>query len=226
LTQKVGQRRLSNVSSTLTMDFSPEPALPTTRAPRTVRPMHDARDDSELLLAYAGGDAGAFDVLYGRHRGPLYRYLVRQCHDRELANDLFQEVWGKVIAQRARYERRAKFQTFLYTIAYHCFIDHCRRRSVRPQLADEDDAELTVPAPENDGPDRGAEQQELGAQLRSAIARLPDEQRDAFLLYEESGLSVEQIAAVTGVGAETAKSRLRYAVAKLRSAMAEMEPDR
>jgi RNA polymerase sigma-70 factor (ECF subfamily) len=209
-----------------------QPPLLGTSAPRKVRAMNGAdgalltlKGDAELLLAYAAGDARAFDVLYSRHRAPLYRYLVRQCHDRELANDLFQEVWGKVIGQRSRYEARAKFQTFLYTIAYNCFIDHCRRRSVRPKLADEADAELTVPAPASDAPDRNAESDELGARLRSAIAALPAEQRDAFLLYEESGLSVEQIAAVTGVGAETAKSRLRYAVTKLRAALAGLEPE-
>jgi RNA polymerase sigma-70 factor, ECF subfamily len=183
----------------------------------------DMRDDAALLLAYAAGDARAFEILYARHRAPLYRYLVRQSHDRELANDLFQEVWGKVIAQRARYEPRAKFQTFLYTVAYNCFIDHCRRRSVRPRLAEEEDSELSVPAPASDSPDKNAERGELGQQLRAAIATLPPEQRDAFLLYEESGLSVEQIGAVTGVGAETAKSRLRYAVAKLRTALANVE---
>jgi RNA polymerase sigma-70 factor, ECF subfamily len=212
------------------MNYPLQPALPARRPPRKVRSMDaatkaalDLRDDAELLLAYAAGEARAFEILYARHRAPLYRYLVRQCHDRELANDLFQEVWGKIIAQRSRYEARAKFQTFLYTVAYNCFIDHCRRRSVRPKLAEEEDSELSVPAPDSDSPDKGAERSELGAQLRSAIASLPAEQRDAFLLYEESGLSVEQIAAVTGVGAETAKSRLRYAVAKLRSALAGVE---
>ena len=205
------------------MNYPLQPALPARRAPRKVRSMDALRDDAALLLAYAAGDARAFEILYARHRAPLYRYLVRQCHDRELANDLFQEVWGKIIAQRARYEARAKFQTFLYTVAYNCFIDHCRRRAVRPKLADEEDSELSVPAPDSDSPDKDAERSELGAQLRTAIAALPAEQRDAFLLYEESGLSVEQIAAVTGVGAETAKSRLRYAVAKLRTALASVE---
>lgn len=215
------------------MVYPLQPSLLGTPAPRKVRAMNGPdgellalKGDAELLFAYAAGDVRAFDVLYSRHRAPLYRYLVRQCHDRELANDLFQEVWGKVIGQRSRYEARAKFQTFLYTIAYNCFIDHCRRRSVRPRLADEADAELTVPAPATDAPDRNAESDELGAQLRTAIAALPAEQRDAFLLYEESGLSVDEIAAVTGVGAETAKSRLRYAIAKLRAALAGLEREK
>lgn len=207
------------------MTYALHPPAQVRHSPRKVRPM-DPRDDASLLLAYAAGDAGAFDILYARHRAPLYRYLVRQSHDRELANDLFQEVWGKVIAQRARYEPRAKFQTFLYTVAYNCFIDHCRRRAVRPKLADDQDADLTVVARDSDSPDHDAERMELGEQLRNAIAALPAEQRDAFLLYEESGLSVSEIAVVTGVGAETAKSRLRYAVAKLRTALAGLEPEK
>lgn len=214
------------------MTYPLQPPARSTRSPRKVRCMAagevrasaDERDDARLLKDYAAGDSKAFELLYSRHRGPLYRYLVRQSHDREIANDLFQEIWSKIIAQRDRYEARAKFQTFLYTVAYNCFIDHCRRRSVRPKLAEEEDAELSVPAREQDAPDRDAERLELGDQLRAAIAGLPAEQRDAFLLYEESGLSVEQIAAVTGVGAETAKSRLRYAVAKLRAALADIAP--
>jgi RNA polymerase sigma-70 factor (ECF subfamily) len=212
------------VNDTISMIYPLQPPVRTARAPRKVRSMGDTRDDARLLKDYAAGDAVAFELLYARHRAPLYRYLVRQTHDRELANDLFQEVWGKIIAQRGRYEARAKFQTFLYTVAYNCFIDHCRRRSVRPKLANEADAELSVPAREQDAPDRDAERLQLGDQLRSAIAALPAEQRDAFLLFEESGLSVEQIGAVTGVGAETAKSRLRYAVAKLRAALADVAP--
>ena len=79
-------------------------------------------DDGELMLRYARGDMHAFETLYRRHRSALYRYLVRQTHNTETANDLFQEVWSKVIASRARYEPRAKFSTFLYRVAHNCFI--------------------------------------------------------------------------------------------------------
>jgi RNA polymerase sigma-70 factor (ECF subfamily) len=185
-------------------------------------------DDAALMLAYAAGDAAAFDRLYARHKGPLYRYLVRHTRDHELAGDLFQEVWAKLITARARYEVRAKFQTFLFTLAHNAFIDHCRRASVRPVLlatrdAGDDDDDTTaqdrLPAPAASQPEQRAEQTELRSALRAALDALPREQRDVFLLYEETGLSLEQIAAVTGVGAETAKSRLRYAVAKLRAVL-------
>jgi RNA polymerase sigma-70 factor (ECF subfamily) len=194
---------------------------------RTVRPMADV-EDGELMVRYAGGDLRAFEALYRRHRSPLYRYLARHTRDPEIANDLFQEVWSKVIASRARYEPRAKFSTFLYRVAHNCFIDHCRRASGRTERAmvnNEDfDLENVLPAAAADLPDARAEHAQTLASYRLALAALPAEQRDAFLLYEESGLSLEEIGHITGVSMETAKSRLRYALAKLRSAMTPRDP--
>lgn len=176
-------------------------------------------DDGELMLRYARGDMRAFEALYRRHRNALYRYLVRQSRSTETANDLFQEVWSKVIASRERYERRALFRTFLYRIAHNCFIDHCRRANVRKEVGGDADWEALLPASDQDRPDTRAEHAQLTARYRAALAALPAEQRDVFLLYEESGLTLDEIASVSSVGTETAKSRLRYAVAKLRAAL-------
>jgi RNA polymerase sigma-70 factor (ECF subfamily) len=186
----------------------------------------DLDDDGELMLRYARGDLRAFETLYQRNRGGLYRYLARQTHNPEAANDLFQEVWSKVIASRERYEPRAKFQTFLYRIAHNCFVDYCRRANARPEISGDaqEDWQDTLTAPEDDRPDLKAEHAETVARYKAALAALPTEQRDVFLLYEESGLSLEEIAAITAVGPETAKSRLRYAVSKLRHAMAAGSP--
>jgi RNA polymerase sigma-70 factor, ECF subfamily len=184
------------------------------------KPM-DLEDDGELMLRYARGDLRAFETLYQRHRTGLYRYLSRHTRNPESANDLFQEVWSKVIASRERYEPRAKFQTFLYRIAHNCFVDYCRRSTVRAEVSADaqDDWQTSLPAPEADRPDARAEHAQAVARYRSALEELPAEQRDVFLLYEESGLSLEEIAVITAVGAETAKSRLRYAVSKLRQAL-------
>jgi RNA polymerase sigma-70 factor, ECF subfamily len=162
----------------------------------------------------------AFETLYRRHRSALYRYLARQTRSTETANDLFQEVWSKVIASRDRYEPRAQFRTFLYRIAQNCFIDYCRRSSVRNESSGAEDGwEGMLPGSEQDRPDIRAEQGQMIARYRAALAALPAEQRDVFLLYE-SGLSLDEIATISSVGAETAKSRLRYAVAKLRASLA------
>ena len=106
---------------------------------RTVAVVSDD-EDAQLMLAYARGEMRAFEKLYSRHRAALYRYLVRQAHDGEVANDLFQEVWSRVVLNRGRYEARAKFRTFLFTLAHNCFIDHCRRMRARPLAVGIDDA--------------------------------------------------------------------------------------
>ena len=179
-----------------------------------------SEDDGELMLRYARGDMHAFETLYRRHRAPLYRYLARQTRNTETANDLFQEVWSKVIVSRERYEPRAQFRTFLYRIAHNCFIDHCRRAVVRNESSGGDEGwETNLPGAEHDRPDARAEHAQLTARYRAALSALPAEQRDVFLLYE-SGLSLDEIANISAVGTETAKSRLRYAVAKLRATLA------
>jgi RNA polymerase sigma-70 factor (ECF subfamily) len=195
-------------------------------APRTRRVEVVSDDeDAQLMLAYARGEMRAFETLYSRHRGALYRYLVRQARDGEVANDLFQEVWSRIIVNRARYEPRAKFRTFLFTLAHNCFIDHCRRVKARPAgmvLEDADAADL-LPAAEESQPDSLLARDETSRRYRAALATLPAEQRDVYLLHEESDLSLEDIARITGVGAETAKSRLRYAVGKLKAALSVTE---
>jgi len=211
-----------------TMDGVTSPEAPARFAPpkaaRRVELVSDD-EDAQLMLAYASGEMRAFETLYSRHRAALYRYLVRQARDGEIANDLFQEVWSRVIATRARYEPRAKFRTFLFTLAYNCFIDHCRRVKARPGGLGIDDADAAdlLPADEDGRPEAVLQRDECSRRYRAALATLPPEQRDVYLLHEESELSLEEIARVTGVGAETAKSRLRYAVGKLKAALAATE---
>ena len=126
---------------------------------------------------------------------------------------------------RSRYEPRAKFRTFLFTLAHNCFIDHCRRTKSRPFGMGIDDADAAdlLPAGEEMQPDSVIAREEASGRYRAALASLPAEQRDVYLLHEESDLSLEEIARITGVGAETAKSRLRYAVAKLKAALSVTE---
>src|SRR5262245_44717234 len=185
-----------------------------------VAPM-ERDEDSALMLRYASGELGAFNQLYERHKAALYRYLLRHTRRREAADDLFQEVWSRVIASRARYQPLAKFTTFLFSIAHNCFIDSCRRAGSAPtaQADDLEDHEHALVDSDHRGPEREAQSLQIAERLRAALARLPDEQREVFLLHEEGGLSLDEIAELTGVGMETAKSRLRYALAKLRQAL-------
>ena len=174
------------------------------------------RSDEELMLAYAGGDARAFEALYSRHRGPLFRFLLRGIKRRELADELFQETWGRVIQARTRYRVEAKFSTWLLQIAHNLVIDQYRRE--RPEDNGET-AENVMRVTENDErerPDQVLSDFEQSRRLQMALAELPTDQRGAFLLRVENGLGIEEIAEVMAVGRETAKSRLRYALEKLR----------
>ncbi len=169
--------------------------------------------DEELMLAYRDGDAGAFEKLYTRHRGALYRFVLRALKDRGSAEELFQEAWIRVIEARERYAPSARFTTWLYTIAHNLLVDHWRRKGLTLVELNE---ELGVASADN--PARQAEAREALARFLQALETLPVAQREAFLLREEAGLSVAEIAAATGTNEEAAKSRLRYAMAKLKAA--------
>jgi RNA polymerase sigma-70 factor (ECF subfamily) len=187
--------------------------------------------DEDLMLAYAGGDAAAFDALYARHRGGVYRYLLRHCGNAGTADELFQDVWMRVIGARASYAPSARFTTWLYRIAHHRIIDHWRAQgTVRwvtagPDAGEDgdDDPLAAIPAPRRDEPDARAGARQQGARIDAALARLPPAQRDAFLLHQEGGLALAEIAALTGAGVETVKSRIRYALARLRAELQDLQ---
>lgn len=178
----------------------------------------DPIPDEQLMLRYRDGDAAAFDELYGRHRGGLFRYVLRQVGLRSAAEEVFQEIWINIISSRSRYRVEARFATFLYHVAHNCVADHFRRKTPLHLISLDDDAEeaIAVPGPARDQPERAVALRQSAARLLNALALLPSEQREVFLLHEEGGLTLDEIAAVTGTGRETAKSRLRYALAKLR----------
>jgi RNA polymerase sigma-70 factor (ECF subfamily) len=185
--------------------------------------MNAGPTDEELLAAYAAGDARAFGELYERHERPVFRYFLRQGAAAALAEDLLQETWMAVIRNAERFEPRAKFTTWLYTVARSKMIDHWRGKddavSLDDAANDPDEAPLEVAGSEADRPDVRAVSRAQARAFVEAVEALPAAQREAFLLQAEGGLSLEEIAAVTQAGHETVKSRLRYAMSKLRSAM-------
>ena len=176
--------------------------------------------DEQLMLAYAGGDAGAFEALYGKHKGGLYRFVLRSVKGHAEAEELFQDVWMRVIEAAGRYTPQAKFSTWLYTIAHHRLVDHWRAKGLAVVSLDDDGASIPEPvaAPSSE-PHRIAEARDTLDRLAAAIAALPLAQREAFLLHHESDMTAAEIAAATGTNEEAAKSRLRYAMNKLREAI-------
>lgn len=173
------------------------------------------KTDEQLMQQYAKGNAQAFDQLYARHRGALYRYFRRQVNDEATANDLYQGVWEKIISARKKYRSSAPFTAWMFRIAHNHLIDHYRRSKPVGQTEMDSLPDLQAEPTEQaiDGQQR--------VKLQNGIAALPPEQRNTLLLKLETGLKMEEIASVTGASRETVKSRLRYAVDKLKRSLAE-----
>ena len=180
----------------------------------------DDSSDETLMLAYAAGQVAAFEQLYARHRTRLYRFLLRQLREAALADDLFQDIWQRVIASREGWTPDASFASWLYRIAHNRVADHWRSLQYRPPAPDNAD-ERTARIPDPDTPERTLSEFEQRRGIQLALDELPDEQREVILLRLEQELTLEEIGAITGVGRETVKSRLRYAMDKLRSRLNE-----
>jgi RNA polymerase sigma factor (sigma-70 family) len=187
--------------------------------------MTDAGESDEALMArYAQGDAAAFERLYERHELRTWRYIERNVGNRATADELMQEVWFAVARDATRYRPSAKFSTWLFTIAHNRMIDSMRtsRRPISLEaMGYEAGAVVTQLTEPSEGPLGAAVALEQAGALAQALAQLPAEQRDAFLMQVEGDLSLEEIASITGAGFETVKSRLRYARLKLRELLEE-----
>lgn len=178
--------------------------------------------DEELMTRFQQGDATAFEALFRRFHGPIFSFLCRQCGDREIAADLQQDVFTRVVTGALSFHHQSKFSTWIYTIARNAAVDaarraaHRRHRSLEETTRDsgprlEDRLSNTGPAP-----DRSAIAERLRGELAAAIESLPADQREVFLLREYHGLPFNEIAAVVGAKVGTVKSRMRYALEALR----------
>jgi RNA polymerase sigma-70 factor (ECF subfamily) len=196
-------------------------------------PIREAKDppDETLMLRYQQGDRSSFAVLVRRHQQPLYNFALRQVRVPQVAEDVVQETFVRVVQNAADFKHEARFTTWVYTITRNLCIDQLRKRALRkhPSL-DESRGE------EGDGPTLGeqtadprasVEREATGTELKERIARavdkLPDEQREVFLMREISNLPFKEIAEITGVPENTVKSRMRYALERLQEALAEYE---
>ena len=180
--------------------------------------------DEVLMVAYQKGDVRAFEILLTRHRKPVYNFILRYVGSRETAEDLMQETFLRVIKGAEAYQRQAKFTTWLYTIARNLCVDQSRRAKHRkaqsldaPMNSSADSGTLLDVLPSSDmGSDRKAVNRQLHQRMHEALARLSEEQREVFLMREFLDMPFKEIADVVGVPENTVKSRMRYALEKLR----------
>ena len=187
--------------------------------------MKQLRDsDENLMLRYQQGEQAAFETLYRRYKDVLYRYFLKHCSNRHQSEELYQEVWIKLINSATRYQPKAKFKTYLFTIAHNTLVDFYRK--AKPlQTIEFEDAEVTEDITNNSTPLALPEDEFTFKQksqfLLQALDNLSAEQKEAAILHFEQELSVHEIAEITQVKPETAKSRLRYAKNKLKAAILE-----
>ena len=212
--------------------------VPADATPAGAAPSPAPDSDEFLMHAFAGGDAAAFTRLYDRHERATWRFIRHRlgAQHEGAADDVLQETWISVARAAPRYVATARFTTWLFTVARSRVIDHLRAQShamlsIDAPLggadASDDEGERwadRVAAEASDGPVARIESRQQAQAFLDALAQLPPPQREAFVLQAEGGLSIEEVASATGVGAETAKTRLRYARARLRALLAQWRP--
>jgi RNA polymerase sigma-70 factor (ECF subfamily) len=183
-----------------------------------------------LMLRFRNGDVRAFEILLSRHRQSIFDFILRSVgpYNTAQAEDLTQETFLRVVKQASTYEQRAKFTTWLYTLARNLCIDASRRRKHRKaqslDATDEDgNSMLDRTAAPTPAVDRQVIGQQLQERLQLAISELPEDQREVFLMRESADLSFKEIADVIGVSENTVKSRMRYALEKLRASLSEYQ---
>lgn len=203
-------------------------------AAAVLAPLPTASDES-LMQAYSAGDARAFEVLYTRHRGPFWRYLTRLIGSSAEGEELFQDAWQRVILARESYKfsnsdssvsnslvtdnSGSPFRAWLFRIGHNLAMDRLRHKNIAPESSMDDNV-LQFPAHAEAEPEQQSISAEAHQRLMQSLAELPHEQREVVLLRAEGELSLEEIGTLTGHGRETVKSRLRYALAKLKQSLA------
>ncbi len=184
--------------------------------------MRTELNDEQLMLKYAKGDVSAFELLYFKHKGGLFRYCLRQFSSRAIAEECFQDIWLKVINNRTNYQPKALFTTYLYRIAQNHVIDVFRKEKKRLADCEYEDTNANLEQSVHSLSDTEKQSQRAQViELRKQITQLPFEQRNTLLLKLDAGLSLEEISHILDCGKETVKSRLRYATSKLKDLLTE-----
>jgi RNA polymerase sigma-70 factor (ECF subfamily) len=185
------------------------------------------RTDEELMRSYQDGDQAAFEDLYRRYRNAIYGFLARRYTSTDNAGELTQEVFLRVIRSRDSFRHGSRFATWIFTIARNLAVDNARKAGHRRHASLDqgygDSGKNLHERVPNGGakPDQGSERTRLRADLIQAIDKLPDEQREVFLLREFHGLPFKEVAEIVDAKEGTVKSRMRYALETLRDELSQ-----
>ena len=189
--------------------------------------------DEVLMMQFQGGDQVAFAVLVRRHKTPIFNFILRQIHNRSVAEDVVQDVFIRVVQKASTFKHEARFTTWVYSIARNLCIDHLRKMALRrhasldqPPSKDRDKpplADRIADAHPSTAADRSLIGEDIGRRITAAVEQLPSDQREVFLLRQVGKIPFKDIADMTGVPENTVKSRMRYALERLQEALSEYE---
>lgn len=195
----------------------------------------DATDEA-LMIRFQSGDRSAFAQLVRRHQRPLYNFALRQLRSAPGAEEVVQDAFVRVMQNAAEFKHAARFSTWLYTIARNLCIDQLRKRALRRHPSLDERRSRPGGAEEGEGPTLGEQTAdgradveratvagEIRERVQAAIAELPEEQREVFLMREAASLPFREIAEIVGVPENTVKSRMRYALERLQAALSDFE---
>lgn len=176
-------------------------------------------NDEQLMLAFASNDSNSFEILYSRHKDAVYRYFLRHTRNEEISQELHQDLWMKIIKGKSSYQVKAKFTTWLYSLAHNRLVDWYRRNNLEQQSFENKEEETLIDGVTKWNPEDELQSRRLSERLKICISRLPYEQREIFLLHQEAALTIPAIAEMLQEAVEKIKSRYRYAISKLRGCL-------
>lgn len=183
-------------------------------------------DDHQLIDAYLAGDEAAFSTLLHRHKSKIYSSIYMFTKDRELADDLFQDVFIKIIdtLRRGKYNHEGKFLQWALRISYNMCVDQFRRSKRRTKVSATETFDI-FDVLESDDPNREESmmRDQTYDRVRTLVDMLPSEQREVVILRHYADMSFKEIACLTDVSINTALGRMRYALINIRKMMAERD---
>jgi RNA polymerase sigma-70 factor (ECF subfamily) len=182
--------------------------------------------DHELIARYTGGDETAFETLLQRYKGKIYTSIYLFVKDRALAEDIFQEVFIKIIdtLRKGKYNHEGKFVQWAMRISYNMCVDYHRRNKRRSHINPTDEFDIfDVLRVGDDAADTLIMRSETHTRIRRLVDSLPEEQREVVILRHYADMSFKEIASLTRVSINTALGRMRYALINIRKMMVERE---
>jgi len=182
--------------------------------------------DNELYQLFLEGNKEAMQVIVKRNSPRLFNFIYRMIPDRPVCEEFVQEVFLKLVRAKPDFSGGTKVSTYLFYVARNLAIDEIRRRKLRHNISingnreEEDQRTMLEKIPDRRWePDSGATRSELKRRVEECLSSLPEEQREVFILREVEGLEFSKIAEILGCNENTVKSRMRYALEKLREGL-------